>query len=294
MTPAASRNASSRPASGSATDAPPGGFVLELREAALGLGANGASHRILVESFQVPRGAFLAIVGRSGAGKTMLLTLLGLLRRPDRVGSFVVRCRRGAADSPATHDIRALWNGRPRASSPPAAELDAIRRRVLGYAFQQGELVPALTVGENVEMPLRLLGIGADEAAACARNALQAVGLPGNFAGRRVSQLSGGQYQRAALARAIVHRPDLVLVDEPTGQLDPKTAEEVFRLLQSFQQHQGITVVVVSHDARMVRRYATHMAVVRRRAIDGSDVGMVSGVFDVNTIRRLQSRKRKP
>jgi ABC-type lipoprotein export system ATPase subunit len=182
---------------------------------------------------EVRRGDFLAVVGPSGSGKTTLLNLLGCLDRPTR-GSVLI--------------------GGRAVETLPAAARAAVRARHLGFVFQGFNLIPVLSAAENVEYPLLLRGgVAAVERGRRVRALLEALGL-GELAGRRPAELSGGQQQRVAVARALAGDPDLVLADEPTGNLDSAAGQAVLELLVRRSAEQGTAVVVATHDPAVVRR----------------------------------------
>jgi putative ABC transport system ATP-binding protein len=168
-------------------------------------------------------GEIAAIVGRSGSGKSTLLQLLGGLDRPTS-GEIFVRGKRLAESS---EDELALY-----------------RRQDVGFIFQFFNLVPTLTALQNVELPLVLAGLPKAERRRRAAELLERVGLGGRRE-HRPSQLSGGEQQRVAIARALIHDPPLLLADEPTGNLDSKTASEILDLLKTLA---GKTILVVTHD----------------------------------------------
>jgi putative ABC transport system ATP-binding protein len=183
-------------------------------------------------SLDVPRGDFLALMGPSGSGKTTLLNLIGGLDRPD-AGRVVV----------GAQEISRLGESR----------LAAWRARHGGFVFQFYHLIPVLTAQETVELPLLLAGLGRSERRRRVASALGIVGLDDR--GRhRPGELSGGQQQRVAIARALVSDPELILADEPTGDLDARSAEEILDLLQRLNGEYGKTVVTVTHDPRAARR----------------------------------------
>jgi ABC-type lipoprotein export system ATPase subunit len=177
-------------------------------------------------SLTVEPGEFLALIGRSGSGKTTLLNLIAGLDRP-------------------TSGEVAL-DGR-RIDRMSERELTGLRRKELGFVFQSFGLLPLLSAAENVELPLRIAGVGPGERARRAREALQAVGLA-RRAGHRPYELSGGEQQRVAIARAIATNPRLILADEPTGELDSTTARAIFDLLRGIARDRDITVVSCTHD----------------------------------------------
>ncbi len=173
---------------------------------------------------------FAALVGPSGSGKSTLLNLIGLL------------------DSPSGGELYLL--GQPTRAMDDESRT-ALRGRSIGFVFQFHHLITAFTALENVLMPLMVAhGKPAPEAVDFARSLLAEVGLE-KFAGTPPDQLSGGQQQRVAIARALVTRPALLLADEPTGNLDTKTAAEVFGLLRRFNREHGCAVLVVTHDPRL-------------------------------------------
>jgi putative ABC transport system ATP-binding protein len=176
--------------------------------------------------FDVEQGDFVALMGPSGSGKSTILNLAGGLDTPDR-GRIVV----------AGTDITAL----------PASALPGWRARHIGFVFQAFNLVPVLTALENVLLPLLLTPLGRKERVQQAEFALEVVGLSDRKS-HRPKQLSGGQEQRVAIARAIATDPDLIVADEPTGDLDRDTANSVMELLRRLNMEIGKTVLIVTHD----------------------------------------------
>ena len=182
-------------------------------------------------SLEIRSGEKLAIMGPSGSGKTTLLSILGCLDRPSS-GEHRFEGR----------DVKALGDD----------ELSRLRNSSVGFVFQAFHLIPQLTVAENVETPLLYEGAPLDEWRPRALAALERVGLA-DRADHRPSELSGGEAQRAAIARALVTRPRLLLADEPTGNLDTATGEEIASLLDELNV-QGATVVLVTHNEALGRR----------------------------------------
>jgi putative ABC transport system ATP-binding protein len=175
----------------------------------------------------VARGEFVAVMGASGSGKSTLMNVLGCLDRPSR-GSYRL----------AGRDVARLSSD----------ERATIRNREIGFVFQSFNLVPRTSARENVELPLVYAGVPSGELHERARAALRSVGLAGREEALP-NQLSGGQQQRVAIARALVNRPSLLLADEPTGNLDTRTSRDLLALFQRLNRADGITVVLVTHEA---------------------------------------------
>jgi len=180
-------------------------------------------------SLDVARGESAAIMGASGSGKSTFMNVLGCLDRPTR-GVYRLAGRDVAETSP---DERA-----------------EIRNRELGFVFQSFNLLPRTSALENVELPLVYAGVGTDESEQRSREALRAVGLAGREH-HLPSQLSGGQQQRVAIARALVNGPSLLLADEPTGNLDSRSSQEIMEIFQRTAREQGVTLVIVTHEAEI-------------------------------------------
>ena len=176
-------------------------------------------------------GEYVAIMGPSGSGKSTLLNLLGLLDRPDS-GTYHLEGR----------DVTTL--------SPD--EQAEVRSHRIGFVFQSFHLVPRLTAAENIALPMMLAGIAAEERNRRVERALKDFGLD-QRADHRPDQLSGGQRQRVAIARATIMQPALILADEPTGNLDRHTGEDVVNLLEALNG-QGVTLIVVTHDPSLGAR----------------------------------------
>ena len=179
-------------------------------------------------SFFIDDGEFVSIVGQSGAGKSTLLAALGGLNRPTRGNVWV-----------DTMDLYGL-------SSEQRADF---RSEYVGFVFQSYQLIPYLTAMENVKIPLSIAGVKREDQADMAAVALEKVGLQ-DKKDRLPDQLSGGEQERVAIARAIVNRPPIVLADEPTGNLDSKTADDVIHLLKQLNQ-EGQTVIMVTHNKKL-------------------------------------------
>lgn len=183
-------------------------------------------------SFSVGEGKMMAIVGTSGSGKSTLLHLLGGL------------------DTPTSGDV--IFSGQPMSKLSSAAKAE-LRNQKLGFIYQFHHLLPDFTALENVAMPLLIGKKKAAEINTRALEMLNAVGLA-HRASHRPSELSGGERQRVAIARALVNNPRLVLADEPTGNLDAKNADSIFKLLGELNQSQGTAFLVVTHDLQLAKR----------------------------------------
>ena len=188
-------------------------------------------------SLDIRAGKFVALLGSSGSGKSSLLNLIAGLDRPTS-GSVVVQDR----------DLAKLSR----------EELAKYRLHVVGMVFQSFNLIPSMTVAENVELPLRFAEIDRSRRDGLVGEALERVGL-GARMNHRPSELSGGEQQRAALARALINRPNLLLADEPTGNLDSHTGTEIMNMLRQFNRELGMTVVMVTHERALAERYAERM-----------------------------------
>ena len=210
--------------------------------------AFGPTTALVDASVAVAPGEIVALMGPSGSGKSTLLHLLAGLLRPD-AGTVELTGER----------IDALSERRR----------SDVRLRRLGFVFQHGELVPELTVVENVELPLRLTGTRPGPARARALEMLDRLGVAAE-ADRRLSEVSGGQAQRAAVARALVHRPPVVLADEPTGALDTVTGELVLEAFVDAARDQGTAVVLVTHDLRVASYAARDVLVRDGRTVEGA------------------------
>jgi len=187
-----------------------------------------AVHALRGVSLEVGSGEYLAIVGPSGSGKSTLLQLIG------------------GIDSPSAGTVEILGTSLRSLSD---RQLTRLRLTHLGFVFQRFHLLPVLTAAENVELPMAEAGLSREMRRARALELLSYVGLESR-AHHRATQLSGGEMQRVAIARALANRPALVLADEPTGELDASTGEEILALFRRLNQD-GTTLVVVTHDERL-------------------------------------------
>jgi putative ABC transport system ATP-binding protein len=188
-------------------------------------------------SIEVRAGEFVALLGSSGSGKSSVLNLIAGLDRPTS-GTVVVGDR----------DLANLSR----------EELAKYRLRVVGMVFQSFNLIASMTLAENVELPLRFAEVDRGQRQGLARDALERVGLSARM-NHRPSELSGGEQQRAALARALINRPQLLLADEPTGNLDSHTGLEIMEMVRQFNRQLGMTVVMVTHERALAERYAQRL-----------------------------------
>ncbi|GAA1423954.1 ABC transporter ATP-binding protein [Catellatospora coxensis] len=187
-------------------------------------------HAVRDVSFTAGRGELVAVRGRSGAGKTTLLNIIGGLDRPTSGKVFI-----------AGQEI----------TSAAEQQLVALRRDVIGFVFQSFGLVPILSAAENVGVPLRLAKVPPAERDQRVAVLLELVGV-GGHANQRPYELSGGQQQRVAVARALANDPQLLIADEPTGQLDSETGRQIMDLLRALVHARGMTALVATHDAALM------------------------------------------
>jgi putative ABC transport system ATP-binding protein len=186
-------------------------------------------HALVDATMQVRRGELVVLRGPSGSGKTTLLNL------------------RGGLDSPTAGSV---WLGDREVTGATESELVDMRRHEIGYIFQTFALLPALSAAENVELPMRIAGLSAEQRTARVAELLDVVGLA-DHSEQRPGELSGGQQQRLGIARAIANEPRLIIADEPTGQLDSVNAEAMMSLIAALVHQRGVAAVVSTHDPRM-------------------------------------------
>ena len=177
-------------------------------------------------------GEVIAILGRSGSGKTTFLSLLGALDRPSDGRIHILGTETSGASD---------------------ASMESLRRSAIGFVFQSFNLLPLLTVAENVDLPLRMLGLSRQERWRRVQEALDQVGLS-RYLSRLPEEISGGEQQRVAVARALAKKSRIVLADEPTGHLDSLTAEGIFDVLQSAARDQGAVVIIATHDGSVAAK----------------------------------------
>jgi putative ABC transport system ATP-binding protein len=188
-------------------------------------------------SIEVPAREFVALLGSSGSGKSSLLNLIAGLDRPTS-GAVVVDGR----------DLARMSR----------EELARHRLHTVGMVFQSFNLIPSMTMMENVELPLRFAEVEREQRDSLAREALERVGLSRRLH-HRPSELSGGEQQRTALARALINKPKLLLADEPTGNLDSRTGTEIMNLIHEFNMSLGMTIVMVTHERALAEQYAERL-----------------------------------
>jgi ABC-type lipoprotein export system ATPase subunit len=188
-------------------------------------------------TLSVRAGEFVALLGSSGSGKSSVLNLIAGLDRPT-AGSVQVQRRNLAELS--------------------REELAKYRLHTVGMVFQSFNLIASMTLAENVELPMRFAEIDRGKRDQLARAALERVGLQARM-NHRPSELSGGEQQRAALARALINHPQFLLADEPTGNLDSRTGTEIMNMVRDFNQQLGMTVIMVTHERALAERYAQRL-----------------------------------
>ncbi len=208
------------------------GELISIRELRVELRQGNTRFALTIPRFKASQGEFLSVVGPSGCGKSTFLDVLGLLLSPRSAVEFTMSFPDiGAFDLRGPHrDDRVL---------------SRLRRRHLGYVLQSGGLLPFLTVAENISLPLNLAGLAGD-AAPLART----LGIHDQLA-KKPEALSGGQRQRTAIARALIHKPDIILADEPTAAVDHASAETILSLFRSLANRQGTTVILATHDTAL-------------------------------------------
>jgi putative ABC transport system ATP-binding protein len=206
-------------------------------------------------SIQIGAGEFVALLGTSGSGKSSLLNLIAGLDRPTS-GTVIVQ----------KSDLAKLSRD----------ELAKYRLHTVGMVFQSFNLIPSMSVLENVELPLRFAEVDRGEREGLARTALDRVGLSARLQ-HRPTELSGGEQQRASLARALINRPQFLLADEPTGNLDSKTGTEIMNFIREFNQTLGMTVIMVTHERPLAERYANRMIFLADGKLVGDESNRVAG-----------------
>lgn len=208
-------------------------------------------------SVQIASREFVALLGTSGSGKSSLLNLLAGLDRPTS-GTVVVE----------KNDVAKLSR----------EELAKYRLHTVGMVFQSFNLIPSMTLLENVELPLRFAEVDRGKREALAKQALDRVGLSARLR-HRPTELSGGEQQRASLARALINQPRFLLADEPTGNLDSQTGTEIMNFIREFNETLGMTIIMVTHERTLAERYASRMIFLA----DGKLVGDQSNVASATT-----------
>jgi putative ABC transport system ATP-binding protein len=208
-------------------------------------------------SVQIASGEFVALLGTSGSGKSSLLNLLAGLDRPTSGTVFVQKS-----------DLAKLSR----------EELAKYRLRTVGMVFQSFNLIPSMTLLENVELPLRFAEVDRGKREGLAKRALERVGLSARWR-HRPTELSGGEQQRASLARALINQPRFLLADEPTGNLDSQTGTEIMNFIREFNETLGMTVIMVTHECTLAERYASRMIFLA----DGKLVGDQSNEVSATT-----------
>lgn len=222
--------------------------VLELRNLVRSFPqASGTLEVFKGASATIRRGEIVTLVGPSGAGKSSLLHIAGLLERPTS-GEVVISGRAASALS--------------------ERERTRIRRHALGFVYQFHHLLPEFSALENVMMPQRIAGVGRAQAMKEAKRLLDLVGLSARLE-HRPAQLSGGEQQRVAMARALANKPQLLLADEPTGNLDPKTADLVFEVLLGIVRAEGLAALIATHNHKLINYTDRTLLMHEGKLVDG-------------------------
>ncbi|QZN96339.1 ABC transporter ATP-binding protein [Symbiopectobacterium purcellii] len=214
--------------------------MLHIQNLHIARGEGVQAHHVYLTQLELRSGQVMAVTGESGCGKSTLLEAIGLLLHPTNITRFELN------EEGQRLDIAALLKAKRQ------AELAEIRARQLGFVLQNGGLLPYLTVRDNILLPCQMLGVDPD--AAMLARMVHALKLEPLLA-KYPAQLSFGERQRTAFARAIVHRPRLVLADEPTAALDPHNAQQLFRLFIELVRQEGMMALVVCHDWPLVQRF---------------------------------------
>ena len=218
---------------------------------------NGVGFRLVIPEIQISARENIAVIGHSGCGKSTLLDMLALILRPDRSDEFSLHPTDGD-----NHDVTGLWQ-RDR-----QGRLSQIRKQHIGYVMQTGGLLPYLTVRENIELPRKLLKLPDDDSISSLSRVLgidrQLDKLPG--------LLSAGERQRAAFARALSHRPTILIADEPTSALDPITAQKIMAVVMEVIRGLKITLITASHDWAHVYKMELRTLKQEAEVVDGGNV----------------------
>jgi putative ABC transport system ATP-binding protein len=209
-------------------------------------------------SMQIASGEFVALLGTSGSGKSSLLNLIAGLDHPTS-GTVVVK----------ENDLAKFSR----------EELAKYRLHTVGMVFQSFNLIPSMTLLENVELPLRFAEVDRSKRESLAKQALERVGLTARLR-HRPTELSGGEQQRASLARALINQPRLLLADEPTGNLDSQTGTEIMNFIREFNQTLGMTIIMVTHERALAERYASRMIFLADGKLVGDQANVISATAE--------------
>jgi len=232
---------------------------------------------------ELASGDFAALLGPSGCGKTTLLSVLGLLRKPSKpreISSFNFGIDLDKDGNPqSTIDIGTAW------AQDDRELIEKLRRKHVGFALQSGELLSSLTVAENIRMPLELNEFEESESQARLDELIEAFGLSRKREGgsdsislskSRVNKLSGGEYQRVVLARAVAHKPDLIFVDEPTAALNHELARRSLTKLREMQAVEKCAILMITHDEHLAREFAN--IIIRMEPVAGKPAGHIASI----------------
>ncbi len=240
--------------------------MLHIEDLCVVRGQGNQAHHVYLPQLRLRPGEVMAITGESGCGKSTLLEAIGLLLHPSQIGRFEL------TDNSQTLNIAALLNNHKQ------TELANIRARQLGFVLQNGGLLPYLTVQDNIRLPSQLLGTHPDKA--MLNRIIEALKLAPLLA-KYPAQLSFGERQRTAFARAIAHRPSLILADEPTAALDPYNAQQLFSLFIDLVSQEGMMALVVCHDWPLVQRFDLPVLTARFDQLSASPSEAQKGTYFV-------------
>lgn len=240
--------------------------MLQIDDLCVVRGQGSNAHQVYMPQLTLRPGQVMAVTGESGCGKSTLLETIGLLLHPSKIGRFEL------SEAMQRYDIAALLNNEQHNA------LAGIRARQLGFVLQNGGLLPYLSVNDNILLPCQLLGLTPDQSMLDrVINVLKLSPLLAKYP----AQLSFGERQRAAFARAILHRPALVLADEPTAALDPYNAQQLFSLFIELVHQEGMMALVVCHDWPLVQHFNLPCLTAQSAPLTASSQGKQGGTYFV-------------
>jgi len=222
---------------------------------------NGTGFRMIASDIQIERGEHIALVGSSGCGKSTLLDIFALVSRPTDSDVFTFK-----PDDNELSDVKKIWQKRKQ------NQLSSLRSKHIGYVLQQGGLLPYLTVRENIELSRNLLNMEADDTV---NSLCRVLGIDRHLE-KLPGLLSTGERQRVAFARALAHRPSIIIADEPTASLDPITSRKIMAVVMELIKGLGITMLIASHDWAQIYKLDMHSLSQNTRTLKN---GVIESVF---------------